>query len=150
MLKLPVTHPDLLAGLGRVGHLSTVLITDANYPHSTKPQPRAPVVWGNYRPGLLSGPAALELICDLVPIEAVTMMQPERSGAYAMTTEPPIWDRYREVLNERSDFRGNFTALQKPAFNELAVSPDLGLVFTTGEQALFANILLTIGVVQPA
>ncbi|BAM03790.1 RbsD/FucU family protein [Phycisphaera mikurensis] len=150
MLKTSLTHPEILGVLGRAGHLARVLITDGNYPHSTRRNPAASTVWANFRPGLLGGATALELVCDAVPVEAVAVMEPEREGAYAMTGDPPVWAHYRRVLAERAGFTGGFDALQKPAFNREAMSEDLCLVIATGEQALFANILLTIGVVQPA
>jgi L-fucose mutarotase len=52
MLKLPVLHPEILSALGSAGHLATVLISDGNYPHNTKPNPRAKIVWANFVPGV--------------------------------------------------------------------------------------------------
>jgi L-fucose mutarotase/ribose pyranase (RbsD/FucU family) len=37
---------------------------------------------------------------------------------------------------------------QKPGFNQLARSEDVCLVIATGEMAIYANILITIGVVN--
>lgn len=150
MLKTPLTHPEILGVLGRAGHLARVLITDGNYPHSTRRNPAAETVWANYRPGLLDGATVLGLVCDAVPVEAVTVMEPEREGLYAMEGDPPVWSAYRRVLAERAGFSGGLTALPKPAFNAETASEDLCLVIATGEQALFANLLLTIGVVEPA
>ena len=149
MLKASVLHPEIIGHLARAGHLSTVLITDGNYPHATKPNPRAPIVWANYRPGLLDGPTVLGLICDLVPVEAITVMEPERTGPYAMSDDPPVWDVYRDVLKDKAGFADPFLPLQKPEFNAAAQADDLALVVATGETAIFANVLVTIGVVQP-
>jgi len=148
MLKMPVIHPQILDALGRAGHLSTILITDGHYPHGTHPNRRAPVVWANFRPGLISAVDALELVCDAVPIEAATLMQPAREGAFALKEDPPIWNDYRRVLRERAGFTEPLAELQKPQFNELARSDDLGLVIATGETQGWANLLLTIGVVR--
>ncbi|MEM9419456.1 MAG: RbsD/FucU domain-containing protein [Planctomycetota bacterium] len=147
MLKLPVLHPEILSSLGRAGHLSTVLISDGNYPHTTKPRPGVDVVWANYRPGLLDGNTVLEMLCDLIPIEAATVMAPNLEGEFTMDHDPPIWVTYKKTLAGRADFHKDLVQLQKPEFNALAEKPDLALVIATGEQAIYANLLLTIGVI---
>jgi L-fucose mutarotase len=148
MLKIPVLHPEILSALGSAGHLAKVLITDGNYPHSTRPNPRARVVWANFIPGIVDAVTALKIVARLVPIEVVDVMQPERSGAYAMTTDPPIWASFRKVLAEESDFRGELGQWQKPEFNQRACGDDLCLVIATAETQIYANILITIGVVR--
>lgn len=147
MLKFPLIHPEILAALGSAGHLAKVLISDANYPHSTRANPTAKRVWANFAPGVVDGVTLLKLISAAVPIEAVHLMEPERTGAYAMHDDPPIWGDYRAAL-KASGFVGNVHAVQKPQFNDLAKSDDLCLVIASGETQIFANVLLTIGVVQ--
>src|SRR5688500_9138452 len=146
MLKMPASHPEILHALGSAGHLSKILISDGHYPHGTHPNPRAKIVWANFRPGLLDAVTVLEMVADLVPIEEVVVMEPHRDGPYAMKENPPIWRRFDEVLRTRSDFRGQMTPLQKPAFNEQARSDDVCLVIATAEMETFANVLVTIGV----
>ena len=148
MLKIPVLHPEILAALGSAGHLAKVLISDGNYPHNTKPNPRAKIVYANFVPGVVSATTALEMVCDLVPIEAAAVMAPDKTGEYAMNEDPPIWAEFRKILRDRSDFRGELTPLFKPPFNEQARSDDTCLVIATAEQRIWSNILLTIGVVR--
>jgi L-fucose mutarotase len=148
MLKIPVLHPEILAALGSAGHLGKILISDGNYPHNTKPNPTAPIVWANFTPGVLDAVTVLKMICDLVPIEKVEVMEPARTGMYAMQEDPPIWADFRKILAERSDFNGDLTPLQKPPFNEQCQTEDLCLVIATGETQIYANILITIGVVR--
>ncbi|MBI4977253.1 MAG: transporter [Spirochaetes bacterium] len=148
MLKAKVFHPDILSVLARAGHLATVLISDGNYPHSTKPDPRAPVVWANFMKGVIGGADALTMVASLVPVESVTVMEPERTGSYAMHDDPPIWAEYRNILKQHAGFTGEFTGLQKPEFNMRVNDANLCLVIATAEQAIFANILVTIGVVR--
>lgn len=147
MLKTSVLHPQLLSVLGRAGHLSKVLIADGNYPASTMPHPRAEVVWANFVPGVIDGVTALRMVTDLVPIQSVSVMEPEREGAYAMATDPPIWEAYGKVLVE-GGYRQPMERLTKPQFNEAAAQRDVCLVIATAELAIFANVLVTIGVVQ--
>ncbi len=148
MLKIPVLHPEILSALGSAGHLGKVLISDGNYPHSTRPNPRAKIVWANFIPGVVDAVTALKIVARLVPIEAVDVMEPARTGAYAMTTDPPIWADFRKVLAEESDFRGNLSPWQKPEFNERARGDDVCLVIASAETQIYANILITIGVVR--
>jgi len=148
MLKIPVSHPEILHALGSAGHLSKVLISDGHYPHGTHPNPRAKIVWANFTPGLLDAVTVLKMIADLVSIEEVAVMEPHRDGPYAMKENPPIWKRFDDVLRKHSDFRGAMTPLQKPQFNEQARSDDVCLVIATGEMEIYANILITIGVVN--
>ena len=148
MLKIPVLHPEILSALGSAGHLGKILISDGNYPHNTRPNPRAKIVWANFVPGIVDGVTALKMVANLVPIEAVDVMQPQRAGAYAITNEPPIWADFRKVLAVQSDFRGEMAQWQKPEFNERARSEDVCLVIATAETQIYANILLTIGVVR--
>lgn len=148
MLKTSVLHPEILAAIAGAGHLAKILITDGNYPHSTRPNPRAKLVYANFTPGTVDACTLLKMVCDLVPIEAVEVMAPERTGAYAMKTDPPIWTEYRTILAQESDFRGKLTELDKPAFNVQARHEDVCLVIASAEEQIFANLLITIGVVR--
>jgi L-fucose mutarotase len=148
VLKIPVLHPEILSALGSAGHLGKILISDGNYPHNTRPNPRAKIVWANFTPGVVDAVTILKLVAQLVPIEAVDVMEPQRSGAYAMAADPPIWANFRRVLAEESDFRGELSPWQKPEFNERARGDDVCLVIATAEMQIFANVLLTIGVVR--
>jgi L-fucose mutarotase len=148
MLRSKLLHPEILGGLASAGHLAKVLISDGNYPSSTKPNPRAKIVWANFTPGVVDGCTILRLVSQIIPVEAVEVMAPAKTGQYAMTEDPPIWNEYRKILREHADFRGEFQQLQKQAFNARTRSEDLGLVIATAETQIYANILLTIGVVQ--
>jgi L-fucose mutarotase len=148
MLKGKVLHPEILAGLASAGHLGKVLISDGNYPHNTAPNPRARIVWANFAPGVVDAVTILKIVAELVPIEEVAVMSPAMEGAFAMTDDPPIWNDFRKVLKDQSDFRGELLQLDKPEFNQLASDPSVCLVIATGEIQIYANILITIGVVR--
>jgi L-fucose mutarotase len=148
MLRSKLLHPEILGGLASAGHLAKVLIADGNYPSSTKPNPRAKIVWANFTPGIVDACTVLRLICGLVPIETVEVMAPARSGMYAMAHDPPIWEEFRKILRQDAGFGGDLVQLQKPEFNLQAQAEDLALIVATAETQIYANILLTIGVVQ--
>lgn len=97
---------------------------------------------------MIDAVSALKMVADLVPVEAVTVMEPARSGLCAMTTDPPIWPRFAAVLRQHASFTESFTTLQKPQFNEQALSDGLCLAIATAETEIYANVIVTIGVVQ--
>jgi L-fucose mutarotase len=134
--------------LASAGHLAKILISDGNYPSSTKPNPRAKVVWANFTPGVVDACTILGLVCGLVPVEAVEVMAPAKTGMYAMAHDPPIWKKYRDILRRQSGFRGQLIQLQKFQFNVQARGEDVALIIATAETQIYANILITIGVVR--
>lgn len=147
MLKTPIIHPQILAALGRAGHSSKILIADGNYPHHTKRGPNADIVFLNFAPGMMNVLDVLSGIANTVPIELAEVMEPQRTGAYAMTNDPPIFEEFRRILKARNAAL-NLTKLERFAFYEAAGGKDVTLTIATGEQKIYANILLTIGVVM--
>jgi L-fucose mutarotase len=139
MLKTRLLHPEILAALAGAGHGSRVLIADGNYPFSTGCLPGVPVVYLNLRPGLVAVLDVLEALLSAIPVESAMVM------VAAEGPDPEIHGDFRKMLpadvpitrRGRSDFYGE------------ARSEDTALVIATGEQRVWANIMLTIGVVKP-
>jgi L-fucose mutarotase len=140
MLKYPLLHPQILEALGAAGHGSKVLIADGNYPFSTRSHPNARRAYLNLAPGLVTVTDVLRVLVGAIPIEAAEVMVPE-SGE-----EPSIFQEFRAILS--SDLQ--LKKLGRFEFYEAARDPDTALVIATGEQRVYANLLLTIGVVPPA
>lgn len=149
MLKTPILHPQILAALGRIGHSSKILIADGNYPFATKKHPGAEIVHLNFAPGMLLVTDVLKPLLDTVPVELVEVMEPMKTGPYAMKVDPPIFADFREILREKGYERLDLAKIERFAFYEAAATQDVGLVIATAEQRIYANILLTIGVVMP-
>ena len=147
MLKTPILHPQILQALGRAGHSSKILISDGNYPHHTKRGPNAEIVFLNFAPGQMNVTDVLIGICNSVPIELAEVMEPQRTGAYAMKNDPPIFDEFRKIIKARNASL-DLTKVERFAFYEAAGTKDVTLTIATGEQRIYANILLTIGVVM--
>jgi L-fucose mutarotase len=146
MLKTPLLHPQILMALGRAGHGSKILIADGNYPFYTKRGVNAEVVYLNFAPGQMTATDVLLGIANSVPIELAEVMQPPTMGAYAMKNDPPVFEEFRRTLKARNAAL-DLTRLERLAFYEAAGTKDVALTIATGEQRLFANILLTIGTV---
>jgi L-fucose mutarotase len=138
MLTTPVLHPPLLAALAGAGHGSQILIADGNYPVSTGARISATRIHLNVRPGLLSSKQVLEAVLAVIPVEAVHVMAPD-SGP-----EPSIFTMFREVLPPQLSLR----LLPRGDFYDAAHGTSLAVVVATGEQQLFGNLLLTVGVVS--
>jgi L-fucose mutarotase len=138
MLRYNLLHPEILAALGGAGHGAQVLIADGNYPFGTGAHPAARRVYLNLAPGLLTAPQVLAVLADATPIEAAHVMVPDGGP------EPAIFAEFRMLLPGIA-----LQPLGRFPFYEAARSPNLALVIATGEQRVYANILLTIGVVPP-
>ena len=138
MLKTQLLHPELLEALGGSGHGGKVLIADGNYPFSTRANLSAKRVYLNFTPGKLNVVEILEVLVGAIPIESADVMTPDSGD------EPNIFADFRRLLpGLELKKSGRF------AFYDLARDPDCCLVIATGEQRIYANILLTIGVVAP-
>jgi L-fucose mutarotase len=139
MLKSKLLHPTLLNALASSGHGGMVLIADGNYPFSTRSNPRAKRVYLNLMPGVVLVTQALEAVLSAIPVEAAQVMRPDDGS------EPGIYADFRRMLPTIT-----LEPLERFAFYERAREPEVALVVATGDQRLYANILLTIGVVPPA
>ena len=148
MLKGQLVHPQILEALGRAGHGSKVLIADGNYPFATKLGPKATLVNLNLSPGLITCTQALQALVSAIPIEGAAVMQTLKEGPYAMAGDPPIWDEFRSILAD-ADCQTPLQPVERFAFYDAAGTPDVALSIATGEQRIYANLLLTIGVVMP-
>lgn len=139
MLYSTLTHPNILRALAAAGHGSQILIADGNYPLATQTPSTAERVYLNLAPGLVSVTDILKTLVSAVPLEAAIVMHPDTG------IEPTIFAEFHSllphiVLEETERFN----------FYRLASKGDVTLAIASGEQRLYANILLTIGVVTPS
>lgn len=137
MLKSALLHPEILRALASAGHGAQVLIADGNYPASTQSPYEACHVYLNLAPGMVTVTDVLRVLVPTFPIEAAHVMQPP-DGA-----EPSLFAEFRTLLPPGVALQ----PLTRLAFYEAASEPDVCLVIATGEQRVYANLLLTIGVV---
>ena len=144
MLKHQLIHPRINEILGRAGHHAKVLIADGNYPASTAMGPRAELVCLNLSPGLVSVTQVLEALVTAIPIDAANSMGIPPDDPYAQEGEPPVWSEYRAVFRA-ADLDISLEPIDKWEFYEAVASKDHVLTIQTGDQALWANVLLTIG-----
>ncbi len=137
MLRGKLIHPEILEALGRAGHGSKILIADGNYPFMTGINPQARQVFLNLSPGIVSVTDVLRALVDAIPIEAASVMMPPGES-------PPIFGEFSQILAGAIELQ----RLERFAFYEASKDDDVALLIATGEERVYANILLTIGVVQ--
>lgn len=137
MLKQRLIHPVILDALAAAGHGSKILLADGNYPGSTQLGENAELVYLNLAPGKPTVTEVLDIILTAVPVEDAAVMMPDEGP------EPRIFQEFRSLLPDTP-----LTMYDRYEFYEEASGPDTCLQIITGEQRIYANILLTIGVVQ--
>jgi L-fucose mutarotase len=136
MLKFKLTHPEILEALARCGHHDQILIADGNFPIHSKTPLHSRCVHLNFSPGMLTVTEVLGVFVDAIPVEKATMMVMDDGK------EPSIAADFRQILS------GDVTlqAISRLGFYHACEDNSTTLAIATGEQRLYANILLTIGV----
>jgi|SRR5690606_763326 len=138
--KIPKTiSPQLLKTLMEMGHGDEIVIADGNFPcHS--------ISENVIRADGLSGRQILEAILELLPLDTyaeqqVYLMEVVAGDDY----KPLIWEDYKKILSASGE---PFTIgyIERFAFYERAKKSYA--VVATGEEALYANIILKKGVVK--
>lgn len=127
--------PELLKILMEMGHGDTLVIGDANFP-------AARCARRLVRCDGLNGTEVLEAILSLLPLDA-DENHPVSVMATADGSRPPVWDEYAAVIS-RKERLVVFTEIERFAFYEAANSAYA--VVSTGEKALYANLILKKGV----
>ena len=131
-----ILSPEFLKILCEMGHGDEIVIADGNFPAASIAQ-RLIRLDGHDVPEVLSA------ILELFPLD--TYAQPiflmEKVHGDAVKT--PIWETYKEIVETHTNEK--FEHIERFAFYERARSAYA--VIATGENALYANIILKKGVV---
>lgn len=146
MLKTTLIHPEILRVVARAGHHAKILIADGHYPASTKRGPHAELVSLNLSPGVVTCAQVLRALLSAVPVDHVNTMGIPPDDPYAKFGEPPAWKEYRTVLDQAGNSALKLEPILKWDFYAAVESKDHVLTIQTADQALWANVLLTIGV----
>lgn len=134
MLKTTCIHPEIMKVLSLCGHGDKILIADGNYPLNSKSGDAAKVYLG-----LTSGKPevteVLKVLKGVINVEKAEVMVPDGEL-------PPIFEEFAQILDGMK-----LEKLGRYEFYDACCQPAVRLAISTGEKRLFANILLTIGVV---
>jgi len=144
VLKHQLIHPKINEVLGRAGHHAKILIADGHYPASTKRGPNAELVCLNLSPGIVTASQVLRALLSAVPVDHVNTMGIPADDPYARKGEPPVWNEFRKVV-KAARLKLKLEPISKWDFYTAVESPDHVLTIQTGDQALWANVLLTMG-----
>ena len=144
MLTQQLIHPEILAVLARAGHHAKLLIADGNYPVSTKRGPNSQLVCLNLSPGVVTVAQVLRAVLSAVPVDHINTMGIPPDDPYAQKAEPPVWNEFRRTIRG-ARLKLKLEPIAKWDFYKAVESPDHVLTVQTGDQALWANLLLTMG-----
>jgi len=144
MLRHQLIHPKMNEVLARAGHHAKILIADGHYPASTKRGPNAELVCLNLSPGIVTASQVLRAVLSAVPVDQVNTMGVPPDDPYARKGEPPVWNEFRRVVKQ-ARLKLKLEPISKWDFYKSVESTDHVLTIQTGDQALWANLLLTMG-----
>ena len=145
MLKSELIHPQISQIIAQAGHSSKILIADGNYPASTAIGPGASLVSLNLAPGLVTVSQVLRVLLTAIPVESVNSMGMPDDDPHRLDSDPPVWNEYRGILQD-AGLSIDLEPIQRWDFYDAVASRDHVLTVQTGDQALWANLLLTVGV----
>jgi L-fucose mutarotase len=136
----PLLGPDLLHALRTMGHGDEITIADANFPASTL----GPKV---VRADGVGAEALVEAILTHMPLDDFAPAAAWRMAVVdAPDAVPPICASFQAIVRRLAgDFE--IAPLDRFAFYERARGA--AFIVATGEQALYANLILKKGVVRP-
>lgn len=138
-----IISPDLLKALAEMGHGEELVIADGNFPCESIGK-NAIVV----RADGSNVPEILEAILKLFPLDSysaqpVTLMEVVKGDT---VPTPEIWSTYKDILNKYEPDNCEIEYVERFKFYERA--KNAYLIIATGEEAVYANILLKKGVVK--
>ena len=136
-----IVSPELLKTLCEMGHGDEIVIADGNFP-AEKFDKRV------IRADGIGGTAMLEAVLSLIPLD--TYSNPNFILMRLMECDegkidPVIWEEYKEIA-EKHDKNVKIGNIDRFAFYERAKTAFS--VIATGEEAVYANIILKKGVIK--
>ena len=133
-----IISPELLKVLCEMGHGDEIVIADANYPAETNGKR---VV----RADGLKGPELLEAILELIPLDTYAKENMLLMATTNGDPTPEIWDVYKKGA-EKKDKNVRLGFLERNEFYNR--SKNAYAIVASGEEAIYANIILKKGVIK--
>jgi len=133
--------PELLKIMMEMGHGDEICIGDGNFPAASQAK----------RLARQDGHGVADILRAMMPLfpldtfvaKPVFVMQP----GDPKQDPPPVWSEYEQIIRrEWSDFPG-FERVERFAFYEQA--RNCYAIVSSGESALYANVILKKGVIEP-
>lgn len=135
----PCISPELMNVLMRMGHGDDLVLADGNFPAETNAKHLI-------RADGHSMTAILDAVLKFLPVDTfvetpVTVMRP----VDPKEPEPPIWTEFRRIIRKYEGRDVPLHTVERFAFYEQA--RQAFAIVTTGETAIYANVILKKGVV---
>ena len=135
-----ILSPEMVKTLMEMGHGDEIVIADGNFPAEAIGK-RVIRCDGH------GVPALLDAIMQLFPLDTYTdkpvMLMEVVKGDPVV---PTIWDEYKDIINKYEPENCKIEMIERFAFYESAKTAYA--VVATGEEAIYANIILKKGVVK--
>ena len=136
-----ILSPALLKALCEMGHSDRLVITDGNFPAESMGKEAIVIRLEGH--GVC---AVLEAVLQLFPldtyVETPVKLMAKVPGDTAAT---PIWDEFKAIIAKYDNREGLVENLERFSFYE--ESKKAYLIIATYEKALYANVILQMGVV---
>jgi len=133
----PIISPELLKVLMEMGHGDEIVLADGNYPSESA---GTKVI----RADGLGIPELLKAILKFFPLDTYV----DINVIYMDTKNdeiPSIWNKYKEILKKSKE---NFNIGKLERFKFYKRASQSYCVVASGEQALYANVILKKGVIK--
>ena len=132
-----IASPDLLKILCEMGHGDEIVIADGNFPSES---------YGKrvVRADGIGGIEMLKAVLSLIPLDTYASPNFMLMQTVKGDPTPDIWSDYFEVAKEDENLREGY--LERFAFYERA--KQAYAVIATGEEAVYANIIIKKGVIK--
>lgn len=131
--------PELIKVLMEMGHSDEIVFADANFPAASHAR----------RLVRCDGHGIAELLEAILPLFPLDVYVDRPVTLMAVTpgdgVETPIWGRYRQIVESYHSGADAFEEMERFAFYERA--KQAYAIVSTGERALYANVILKKGVV---
>lgn len=137
-----ILSPELLKALCEMGHSDRLIISDGNFPCESIGKNSIVIRCDGHGTCEI-----LDAILKIFPLDtytekSVNLMEVMKDD----NIKTPIWKEYEKIV-EKYDNRGKKTIGQIERFQFYKEAKDAYLIIATGEEALYANIMLQKGVV---
>lgn len=134
--------PELLKVLCEMGHSDRLVISDGNFPAESMGKNAIVIRCDGH-----GVPELLDAILQIFPLDTyvekpVNLMEVMPGD----DVETPIWDTYKEIV-KKYDSRGDAAVGNIERFQFYEEAKTAYAIIATGEQALYANVMLQKGVV---
>lgn len=137
-----ILSPELLKVICEMGHSDRLVISDGNFPAESMGKNAIVIRCDGH-----GVPELLDAILQVFPLDTYVEKPVNLMEVMAGDdVETPIWDTYKDIVKKYDD-RGETAVGNIERFKFYEEAKNAYAIIATGEQALYANVMLQKGVV---